>query len=90
MTVSKTKGLRMEKNLIDLVAKILEGVTCIVFGGLILAVFFCIFAPWVMGITKIQRHLETLEKQTEDANRLLTSIDDQLKKSGQNKEEKSQ
>jgi hypothetical protein len=39
----------MEKNLIDLVAKILEGVTYIVFGGLILVTFFCVFGPWVMG-----------------------------------------
>jgi hypothetical protein len=70
----------MEKNLIDLVAKILEGVTYIVFGGLLLVTFFCIFRPWVMGIAKIQHHLTSLEKKSEDTNRLLTSIDEQLKK----------
>ncbi len=32
----------MDKNLIDLVAKILNGVTYIVFGGLLMAVFFSI------------------------------------------------
>jgi hypothetical protein len=80
------KGRQMEKNLIDLVAKILEGVTYIVFGGLILATFFCIFAPWVLGITKLQHNLETLCKNCEDTNRLLASIDDHLKKLNQPKE----
>jgi hypothetical protein len=75
----------MEKNLIDLVAKILDGVIYIVFGGLVLTIFFCIFAPWVMGVTKIHQHLASLEKKGEDTNRLLSSIDEQLKKLNQDK-----
>lgn len=73
----------MEKNLIDLVAKILTAVTYIVFGGLLMAVFFSVFAPWVLGITKLQHNLEMLEKKTEETNRLLASIKDLLKKTDQ-------
>jgi hypothetical protein len=38
----------MDKNLIALFAKILEGVKYIVFGGLLLKIFCCIFASWVL------------------------------------------
>jgi hypothetical protein len=40
----------------------------------------------VLGVTKMQHHLSTLEKQNEDTNRLLTSIEEELKKINQNKD----
>jgi hypothetical protein len=75
----------MDKNLIDLIARILDVVTYMLFGGLVAITFFYVFAPWILGLPRMQHHLKKLEEQSENTNRLLTSIEEQLKKLNENK-----
>jgi hypothetical protein len=69
----------MDYNLVDLVAKILQVITYMSLGGLVSMSFFFIFAPSLLGINRIQASLRILEQQNRDTNRLLASIDNQLK-----------
>jgi hypothetical protein len=69
----------MDYNLVDLVAKILQVTTYMSLGGLIAMVFFFVFSPHILGISRLQHQLAAMEKASRDTNRLLASIDVQLK-----------
>jgi hypothetical protein len=69
----------MDYNLVDLVAKILQVTTYMSFGGLLAMAFFFVFSPHILGISRMQQQLNNIEKASRDTNRLLASIDVQLK-----------
>jgi hypothetical protein len=67
----------MDANMLELVEKIMYGVSFIAIGGTLALVFFCIFAPSIFGSRVIHRQLETLQRQIELVNQQLKQIAEQ-------------
>ena len=69
----------MDINVLEMVQKLLFVVTFIAIGGLMSIVFFFIFGHSILGITRLQHQITSLEKATRDTNNLLESIEDKIK-----------
>jgi hypothetical protein len=79
----------MEPSLYELVQKILWGVSFIAIGGVMVVMFFLLFAQSIIGSKTMCTQLEKLLRQSEDISRQLKQIAQHLQKEQEKPPKKS-
>jgi len=64
----------MDAGMLELVEKILHGVSFIAIGGTLALIFFFVFAPSILGSKTIHKQLDDVRRQTEQIDEHLKQI----------------
>ncbi len=70
----------MDAGMIENIENIWQGVSYIAFGGTVAMIFFCVFAPSIIGSKTTHKQLDKLGKQIQETNEQLKQIAKHLKK----------
>lgn len=70
----------MDAGMLELVEKILHGVSFIAIGGTLALIFFFVFAPSILGSKTIHKQLENIQQQAGQINNQLKEIAQHLEK----------